>query len=469
MRNGRKDHPVTEERTRKGNLESTISETPNAAGLYEAKVWMGTKADGKPDRRHIQRKSLASVRRRVRELEKERDAGRVTRAGKVPTVREMLDRHLEVVLPSRGRAPTTISSYRSLCEHGIYPRWGGQRADRLLPEHVEDGLAAMLRDGLAPASVRKIYAVLSSAYQLQVDRGNLIRNPCQHVEAPAAPEGEMPSLSQAEARKVILAAAERPNAARWTVGLGSGLRQGEALGLRWEYLNLDSGEMRIWWQLQRLVWDHGCAGGELAGVTDEKARKARQAEIEHACAEPHCKTKPCPKKCSRHQRKCPPPCPAGCTRHARLCPHRKGGGLVLRPIKEKRHKTLWLAPEFTAILREHRNAQFLQRVTADAEWEDGDLVFCQWNGRPVDPRRDWAEWCAILLAAGLPRRRVHAMRHSAATFALQEGVALPVVQEMLGHSDIRITRKYTHVGKPLAQDASSRMGRALGLPQAERS
>jgi site-specific recombinase XerD len=36
---------------------------------------------------------------------------------------------------------------------------------------------------------------------------------------------------------------------------------------------------------------------------------------------------------------------------------------------------------------------------------------------------------------------MHAMRHSAATIALDEGVALAVVQELLGHSDIRVTRE----------------------------
>jgi site-specific recombinase XerD len=40
---------------------------------------------------------------------------------------------------------------------------------------------------------------------------------------------------------------------------------------------------------------------------------------------------------------------------------------------------------------------------------------------------------------------------------LEQGVALPVVQEILGHSDIRITRAYTHVASLLVQ----RMGKAL--------
>ena len=139
---------------------------------------------------------------------------------------------------------------------------------------------------------------------------------------------------------------------------------------------------------------------------------------------------------------------------------------MFRKIKEKRHKTVWLDEAFVELIRAHRDEQVLQALTADREWMDNDLVFCQWNGRPIDPRSDWGEWISILEAAKVPKRTVHAMRHSAATIALEEeGIPIAVVQEMLGHSDIRITRRYTHVGKPLAQDASKRLGRALGLPQ----
>ena len=108
---------------------------------------MGTKGNGQPDRRHIQRKSLAAVRREVRRLERLRDTGAAGRPGKAPTVEEMLTRHLTVVLPQRGRAPRTIADYWSKCRNNIFPRWGGQRIDRLTPEHIEDGLAAMLAGG----------------------------------------------------------------------------------------------------------------------------------------------------------------------------------------------------------------------------------------------------------------------------------------------------------------------------------
>lgn len=138
--------------TRRGNRESWIRETPNDRGYYEARVWMGTTADGKPDRRHVERKTLRAVRAKVRELERQRDAGLAGKARRPRTVREMLTRHLDVVLPQRGRAPKTIASYRSLCEHQIFPRWGGQRIDRLLPEYIEDGYAEMLAGGLSAST-----------------------------------------------------------------------------------------------------------------------------------------------------------------------------------------------------------------------------------------------------------------------------------------------------------------------------
>jgi integrase len=451
--------------TRKANLDSWISGAPNLDGYYEAKVWMGTKGDGEPDRRHVQRKSLASVKARVKELEAQRDAGRVTRAGRAPTVREMLERHLTVVLPGRGRAPRTIADYRSKCRNDIFPRWGGQRIDRLRRDQIEDGLAEML-DTHAASHVRKVHAILSSAFEDQVKNGTVKRNPLEHITAPPADEPDVTALTQAQAQNIAAVAMSRPNGVRWSVGLATGLRQGEALGLRWSFIDLDTGWMRIWHQLQRLAWEHGC-------------------DDPHACGARHHRN-PCPVPCPKAKRKqgrkhvCPAPggvtrsesgtrgklCPPDCAGHARYCPQRKlprgcteiSGGLVLRPIKEKRRKRVKLPRELLPALKAHRDAQYLRSLTADKEWEENDLVFTQWNGRPVDPRRDWGEWQSILADAGMPPQRLHIMRHTAATIMLERGVAIAVVMQALGHSDIRITSRYSHASEGLLEDAADRVG-----------
>ena len=92
-----------------------------------------------------------------------------------------------VVLPQRGRAPKTIVELPVECEHQIFPRWGGQKIDRLLPEWIEDGYAEMLAAGLAARTIVKIHAILSSAYEIEVRRGNVARNPCGWSSRPGCP------------------------------------------------------------------------------------------------------------------------------------------------------------------------------------------------------------------------------------------------------------------------------------------
>lgn len=123
---------------------------------------------------------------------------------------------------------------------------------------MPDGYAEMLAAGHAPSHVRKVHAILSSAYEDEVKRGNVARNPCRLVEPPSLPQREVPVLTADEVHAVLRVVAERRNAARWSIGLACGLRQGEALGLRWPYVDLERGEMHVWYQLQRLTWRHGC-------------------------------------------------------------------------------------------------------------------------------------------------------------------------------------------------------------------
>lgn len=104
-------------------------------------------------------------------------------------------------------------------------------------------------------------------------------------------------------------------------------------------------------------------------------------------------------------------------------------------------------------------------MAAGEAWVEGPrggLVFCQVNGKPLDPRRDYSEWLELLDAAGITRHRVHDARHTAATLLLEMGIDVKVVSEMLGHSQTWFTRDtYQHVTKRLQDEAAERMGEAL--------
>ena len=62
---------------------------------------------------------------------------------------------------------------------------------------------------------------------------------------------------------------------------------------------------------------------------------------------------------------------------------------------------------------------------------------------------------------GAQRSRLDDARHTAATLLIEQGVHIRVVQEVLGHTRVTTTERYTHVATLQMKDASERMGQAL--------
>jgi len=396
-------------------------------GWWHGWVTMGIKDDGSTDRRHRKARTEAEVTRKVRALERKRDSGQVPGAGRPVTVAQWMETWLTTIAPRRIRRSTLESTYTPKVRNRIVPGLGQHRLDRLTPEHVERFYTRLEAKGLAPATVLQIHRILSRALKVAMQRGYIARNVATLVDAPSASQDEIEPLSRDEALRVIRLAATKRNGTRWSVALALGLRQGEALGLRWRYVDLEAGTFIVRWQLQRLAWRHGCAHP-------------------HACGR------------YRHRDHCLP----DCTRHARACPQRTGGGLQLTELKsDKSRRTIALPPPLVAALKAHRATQLQERMTAGPAWQDGDFVWCQPNGRPIGNHADWAEWKALLKAAGIRDVRVHDARHTAATLLLAQGVDQRVVMQILGHSQISMTSKYAHVLPQVMTDAAEKIGEAL--------
>lgn len=113
------------------------------------------------------------------------------------------------------------------------------------------------------------------------------------------------------------------------------------------------------------------------------------------------------------------------------------------------------------LLREHRKRQAAERLRAGSSWTDHDLVFATRHGSPIERTEDWRAWKAILGQAHVRDARVHDARHTAATLLIAQGVHIRVVQEVLGHTRVTTTERYTHVATLQMKDASERMDQAL--------
>jgi integrase len=74
------------------------------------------------------------------------------------------------------------------------------------------------------------------------------------------------------------------------------------------------------------------------------------------------------------------------------------------------------------------------------------------TGRPCPSL--WFPWRRIRARAGLQDVRLHDLRHSFASFLVNEGVSLYVVQALLGHANARTTQRYAHLASDTLTDAT---------------
>lgn len=400
---------------------SSIYETKD--GRWHGKVTVGRKPNGDADIRHRSAPTQREVIRKVRELERQRDSGVVAAVNENTTLGTWLEHWLTHVVAVE-KEPKTLASYSSAMRKHVIPVLGAVRLRDVSTETVEKLYASLVHNGARPHTVHAVHRTLSSALAEAVERKRLVLNPVSAAAVAKPEETEVDPLDIAECKRMLACAAEARNGARWGVALALGLRQGEALGLRWADIDLDDGTMRVRRQVQRVTWKHGC-GDDAAGVP----------------------------ACGRSR--------------GGSCPARHGGGLLLRKLKTApSRRDLAIPPTLLAELRKHRQAQLAERLGAP-EWKDLDLVFAAPDGGYVDPKHDHDEWHRLREAAGVRPARLHDARHTAATILLILDVHPRTAMEMMGWTDMKTMLRYTHVVSELKQAAAVDVGRALWPTQAD--
>jgi integrase len=149
----------------------------------------------------------------------------------------------------------------------------------------------------------------------------------------------------------------------------------------------------------------------------------------------------------------------------RALQRQRGKGLTLvEPKTARSRRTIPLVAEAAEVLRHYRARQAEARLAAGPVWQDQGLVFCTSIGGPLDPARVNEAFHRALDRAGLPRVRVHDLRHSTASILLALGVPVHEVSAILGHCQASVTLNvYAHVTPSGQADAMRRFGAALAV------
>ncbi|MFZ5783540.1 MAG: tyrosine-type recombinase/integrase [Pseudomonadota bacterium] len=106
-------------------------------------------------------------------------------------------------------------------------------------------------------------------------------------------------------------------------------------------------------------------------------------------------------------------------------------------------------------------AQPLLAELANIGPRDAGRVFL-YGGRPIktDVRRAFLSACRKAKIGG--PYTWHDLRHTAASWMRQRKVPIETVKEILGHSDIRLTMRYAHIGEEAHVEAVDAIGAAFG-------
>ena len=137
------------------------------------------------------------------------------------------------------------------------------------------------------------------------------------------------------------------------------------------------------------------------------------------------------------------------------------GEIVYLRCEEVRDDRLELADSKTGPRTVLLNAPAREIVARRMQQRNGPWLFPSVRdpSRPSS-REPWL-WHRVRREAGIEDVRLHDLRHTVASQAAMNGVPLPVVARLLGHSNVRMTMRYAHVGDREIESAAERVGQTI--------
>ena len=249
---------------------------------------------------------------------------------------------------------------------------------------------------LSPRTVAYVHTILHRAFRDAVRWNLIVRNPADHADPPRGRPSERVrarTWTGEEIARFLDATADSRYSPLWRLIATTGMRRGEALGLRWDDVDLYEGRLSVNRTLVQAGDYHSGDTGRRVGHSEDGPRAASDL------------TGP------RNQW---PRCG-----HIARVSIRKGS-------------------------------------SRDPDIGDQGLVFCSRLGDPMHPKVVSNQFRKAVARHAMPYLSVHGLRHSWATLALQAGIHPKIVQERLGHSTISITLDiYSHVNPAMDADAAN--------------
>ena len=375
---------MTRPRSKATNNDGSIWSRKNAQGrlTWYVEISDGYYPNGKRKRIRRAAPTQAAARKLRHELLHQQHQGLLT-PQRLDTVRSFGTSWVTEIKPLNVRA-STASDYHDRLLRYVFPHLGSVRMVELTPRHVTTWLRALSDQGFSANTINGARRILFQLCKYATRVGLTPYNPVQATDPISKPRHlsqVRPPWSLEEVTTVLTSAVDQDHLDCFLhLMLHTGIRPGEALGLRWE--DIDETMDRI-------------------HITGTLKSERRITSNEHGVV-----------RLTRND-----------------------------PKTESSHRYLDSDEGINAALNRQKALQHRWKEEGGQSWVNSGYVITSMVGTPVSSSNLRKRYQRFLDEIGVRYIRLHDLRHTVARVALEAGIPLEHVSQVLGHTRIDTTKQ----------------------------
>lgn len=369
----------------RANGEGWIGELKRKGSVvgYRASIYVGRDSSGKEIRKQFTGKTKREVTDKLNKYKAEMVLGTVSSDDKI-TLGEWFHSWL-FDYRIKDLKPKSFERYEGIYRNYIKDSELGKiKLKDLRTTHLQRYYNKLENQYNKPAStIKSLNTKLKPCLGDAEKQGYIQKNYCKMVKLPKDNNTkDINILTKQEQQKFIEYIKGHKLEVLFLTALGTGLRLGELLGLKWSDINFDTG---------------------ILTVSRTLSRAKNQVTGKYEITEQIPKTK-------------------------------------------NSYREVPIPANILSKLKEHKKLQNKQRLFVGEAYINNNYVFTDDIGNPIDDKRPGRNLKSVLKKLNIEPIKFHALRHTYATRLFENNIPPKTVQALMGHSDISVTMDiYTHV------------------------